>query len=134
MFAKRSQLQYLTQSINVLITLIWFINGLYCKLLNFVPRNQAIVARILGEEYSGIITKMIGLSEILMAIWVISGFRSRWCTMTQVLVIATMNLLEFFLAPDLLLFGKGNVILAVLLIFVVLVNEYLTDHLQNKMA
>jgi len=30
------------------IALIWLINGLFCKLLNFVPRHEEIVKRILG--------------------------------------------------------------------------------------
>jgi len=134
MNTNRKQLQYVYPAINMMVALVWFINGFYCKLLNFVPRHQAIVARILGEEYATIITRIIGLLEIMVAVWVISNIRSRWCAVTQVFLIATMNLLEFFLAPDLLLFGKGNAILAALLICIILVNEFSNNHLQNKMA
>ena len=49
-----------------LIAAVWFINGLFCKLLNFVPRHQQIVAQILGEEYAVILTKLIGVAEIGM--------------------------------------------------------------------
>ena len=128
----RSTLNDYQKSITVLIALVWFINGMYCKLLNFVPRHQAIVERIMHEEYAGLLTKMIGLFEIAMAVWVISRIYSRWCTLVQVVLIATMNLLEFFLAPDLLLFGKGNMVYATLLIGIIILNESLTKHSLNK--
>lgn len=51
------------------IALVWFINGFYCKILNQVPRHQEIVARILGEDYAPILTKLIGVAEIVMAVW-----------------------------------------------------------------
>ena len=64
--------------LTIAISLVWLINGLFCKVLNLVPRHQLIVARILGEDYSGLITKAIGLSEILMFLWVLSKLKSRW--------------------------------------------------------
>ena len=81
------------QSITVLIALVWFVNGLYCKLLNFVPRHNAIVAKIIHLEDANLLTRTIGLFEVLMAVWVISKVYSRWCALTQVLLIACMNLL-----------------------------------------
>jgi hypothetical protein len=39
-----------------LIAAIWFVNGLFCKVLNLVPRHQEIVSRILRSEYSRILT------------------------------------------------------------------------------
>ena len=125
-------MHYLHRGINVLIALVWFINGMYCKLLNYVPRHEAIVARILGEQHSSVLTRMIGVSEILMAVWVISNFKSRWCALTQVFLIATMNTIEFFLAPDLLLFGKANALFATLLIGIILLNEYFIKPYLNK--
>ncbi|WP_235906008.1 DoxX-like family protein [Ginsengibacter hankyongi] len=91
---------------------MWLINGLFCKVLNLVPRHQLIVARILGHEYSWIATKTIGILEILMAIWIVSKINSGLCTLTQIVIIATMNTIEFILAPDLLLFGHINALVA----------------------
>ena len=91
--------------LNYLIATVWIINGLFCKVLNLVPRHQEIVARILGIGNAGLITKAIGLSEIAMAVWILSGFRTRLNTIIQILVIAIMNILEFILAPDLLLWA-----------------------------
>ena len=112
------------KSVNFLMGAVWLTNGLFCKVLNFVPRHQLIVAKILGNENAGSITKIIGALEILMAIWILSSFKSRWCAVMQIAVIICMNCLEFFLAPDLLLFGKLNLINAVLLAFLVYYNEF----------
>ncbi|HEY4107433.1 DoxX-like family protein [Puia sp.] len=99
-----------------LIAGIWIINGLYCKLLNRVPRHRLIVARIAGASFAGSLTKLIGVAELLMAVWILSGIETRLAAITQVMVIAAMNSIEFFMAPDLLLFGRGNAILAGVLV------------------
>jgi DoxX-like family len=111
-----------------LIATVWIVNGLFCKLLNLVPRHQQIAARILGNEYAGIFTKVIGISEVLMAIWILSSIKPRLCSTAQIIIVATMNVIEFFLAPDLLLFGKVNSIIAVFFILAV----YFTEFRLNK--
>ena len=114
----------LKKFLTVAIAFVWLINGLFCKLLNLVPRHQLIVARILGEEHAAIITRAIGVLEILMAVWILTGIRSRLCAIVQAVIIASMNTIEFVLAPDLLLFGHGNAIMAALLIIAITVNEF----------
>jgi DoxX-like family len=114
------------------IALVWLINGLFCKLLNLVPRHQLIVSQILGEEYANIITKAIGISEILMFVWIISRIKPRLCAITQIIVIATMNIVEFILVPDLLLFGKLNIVMAAVLIVAIFINEFLLSKPNYK--
>jgi hypothetical protein len=106
------------------IAAVWLVNGLFCKVLNLVPRHQQIVARIVGGEYAGTLTRLIGLSEMLMAAWIISGWRPRLNALVQVLVIACMNTLEFLLAPDLLLWGRFNALYAFLFIILILYHEF----------
>ena len=113
------------------IAIIWLANGLFCKVLNLVPRHQEIVARILGAEHSRLLTIAIGLSEIFMAIWILSKMKSRLNAIAQILIIATMNTLEFILVPDLLLWGKANAVFALILILVVYFNEF---YLNRKLA
>lgn len=110
--------------LNYLIATVWIANGLFCKVLNLVPRHQEIVGQILGDDYSRPLTILIGLSEIGMAIWILSGFWTRINVVTQVLIIATMNILEFVLVPDLLLWGKANSIFAFLFILLIYYNEF----------
>jgi uncharacterized membrane protein YphA (DoxX/SURF4 family) len=112
------------------IGLVWFINGLFCKILNFTPRHQQIVARILGDTNAIELTKAIGIAEVLMVIWIFTGIKSKWCALFQMFIIAVMNIIEFIYAPDLLLFGKINIILAFCFIVIIYVNEFILkrDH------
>ena len=110
--------------LNYLIAAIWLANGLFCKVLNLVPRHEQIVARILDNDHSQLITVLIGLSEIAMAAWIISRILPRVNAIVQIVIIATMNTLEFFLAPDLLLWGKANAIFAFLFILLIYYNEF----------
>lgn len=113
------------------IATIWLANGLFCKVLNLVPRHQQIVAGILGDQYSRTLTILIGLSEIAMTIWILSGIKTRLNAIAQIIIIATMNTLEFLLVPDLLLWGRYNSVFAFLLIIVIYYNEF---YLNKKLA
>jgi uncharacterized membrane protein YphA (DoxX/SURF4 family) len=106
------------------IALIWLVNGLLCKVLNLVPRHEEIVTRIIGDHYPRSLTLLIGLSEIVMAIWVFSGYKSKLNAIVQMVVVALMNILEFILASDLLLWGKLNSLFAFLFILMVYLNEF----------
>ena len=106
------------------IALVWLVNGLLCKVLNLVPRHQEIVGRILGEGYSRPLTLAIGLAEIAMAFWILSGMRTRLNAVLQIVIIAIMNILEFILVPDLLLWGKLNAVFALLFILIIYLNEF----------
>lgn len=115
------------------ISIVWIVNGFFCKVLNLVPRHEQIVARILGNDYSRPLTFLIGLSEIGMAIWILSGIKTRLNTIAQIVIVAVMNTLEFILVPDLLLWGKWNSFFAFLFILAVYYNEfYLNKKLVQK--
>ena len=99
--------------------LVWFVNGLFCKILMFVPRHEEIVTKILtiifSKEYAlyaSVLTKMIGFAELVMVIWILSRFKRNWCAFMQIFIVILMNIIEFLLAPELLLFGKINIFIA----------------------
>jgi hypothetical protein len=112
------------QLLNYFIATVWLVNGLLCKVLNLVPRHQEIVARILGNDSSRLLTILIGFSEIIMAIWILSRAWTRINAIIQILVIATMSTIEFLLVPDLLLWGRANAIFAFLFILLIYYNEF----------
>jgi hypothetical protein len=107
-----------------IIALVWFINGFFCKCLNLVPRHQEIVERILGEQHAWFFTKAIGVSEILMVVWIFSRIKTRISAVFQMAIVGVMNILEFILVPDLLLFGRMNILFAFLFIVLIYVNEF----------
>ena len=112
------------QLLNYFIATVWLVNGLLCKVLNLVSRHQEIVARILSNDSSRLLTMLIGFSEIVMAIWILSRTWTRINAIMQMLVIATMNTIEFLLVPDLLLWGRANAIFAFLFILLIYYNEF----------
>lgn len=122
-------IQNIHKAINLLIALVWLANGLLCKILNLVPRHEQIVSEILSEKYSGSLTLLIGCLEVLMTIWVLTNYKSRINALTQIIIVATMNIVEFILVPDLLYWGKLNAVFALLFIGLIYYNEF---HLNKK--
>jgi len=113
--------------LNYLIAMIWLVNGLFCKVINSVPRHEQIVAKILGNDLARPITFTIGCLEIIMAIWIISRYQSRVNALIQISIIGTMNVLEFILAPELLLWGRVNALFALILIITIYYNEFILN-------
>lgn len=113
--------------LTICIAMVWVVNGLFCKVLNFVPRHEQIISRILGDNYSRLFAVLIGLSEIGMAIWILSRICRRLNAMAQIIMITTMNILEFILVPDLLYWGKVNSIFAFMFILIIYFNEFYLD-------
>ena len=106
------------------IATVWIANGLFCKVLNLVPRHEQIVARILGDDYSRLLTILIGFSEIIMAVWIVSRYKKKLSAIAQIALVAAMNTIEFIFVPDLLLWGKLNSLFAFIFILVVYYNEF----------
>jgi hypothetical protein len=119
----QSWMKYLNWTVTVMIGFVWFVNGLMCKVLGIVPRHEAIVARILGVDYAHHLTIMIGLSEMVMAVWVWSEKWKRLNIWTQISLVATMNILESIIAHDLLLWSKWNLVWAGVFISIVYFNH-----------
>lgn len=96
------------------IAAVWLINGLYCKVLDMVPRHQQIVGEILSEDHAFWLTKVIGFGEVMIGLWVLSRRYGKLATVVQIVLVMVMNVLEFFLVPDVLLWGGLNLFFAIL--------------------
>jgi hypothetical protein len=59
-----------------------------------------------------------------MAIWILSKFKTKLNTVTQIIVVISMNIIEFTLASDLLLWNKANLLFAVLFSLAVYYNGF----------
>ncbi|WP_375299391.1 DoxX-like family protein [Niastella sp. OAS944] len=94
--------------LNYCIAAIWLVNGLFCKVLNLVPRHQQIVARILGEQYATVFTKAIGFAEIGMAAWVVAALWPRLNAVTQIVIIAVMNCAGIYTCARSAFVGKAK--------------------------
>ena len=116
--------KYSYRGINYFIAAIWLINGLFCKVFNLVPRHRQIVAGIIGQNHATEFTVLIGIAEIVMAVWILSNFKSKLNAVVQMAVIIMMNILEFILVPHLLLWGRFNLVFAVLLVAIIWYNQF----------
>lgn len=110
--------------VTVLIAAVWIGFGLFCKVLDLVPRHAEIVARILGTPYSDLITRGIGVLEATIGVWVLVGRQKRLTAIAQMTLVGTMNLLEAALAPDLLMWGPFNAVFALAFMGLIYVNEW----------
>lgn len=95
----------------VLIGCVWIFHGLYSKLLRGIPRHREIVARVLGDRHADLATNAIGLAEITLGIWALTGWQRVPCAAVQTLAIVSMNALEIALAADLLISAIGMLVL-----------------------
>jgi hypothetical protein len=100
------------------------INGLLCKVLMLTPRHQEIVGRILGSENESVFTIVIGVLEVAMAVWILMQISSKVNAILQIIIVLTMNLIEFTVVPDLLLWGKLNLLFAVIFCGIIFCTEF----------
>ena len=88
---------------------VWLLHGLYNKLLGGSARHLAIVQSVPGLD--GVtgerVLTAVGIGEVAIALWVLSGWRPRLCAATQTAALVSMNLLELRFARDLLLWPAG---------------------------
>ena len=112
------------KTLTYIIAAVWGINGLICKILNVVPRHEEIVERILGIDYARPFTVLIGVSELIMGIWILTGFKPKLNAIAQMSIVAVMNILEFIIVPDLLVWGRFNSSFALVFIGLVYYNAF----------
>ncbi len=82
------------------------------------------MGRILGDDLAPNLTILIGISEIIMAGWVLSRYRSRLNAIIQIALVLLMNIIESLLAHDLLFWGRSNGFFAFIFIAVIYYNEF----------
>ncbi|OLC44497.1 MAG: hypothetical protein AUH43_18635 [Acidobacteria bacterium 13_1_40CM_65_14] len=72
---------------------VWLYQGLWCKLLSRCPSHASIVSALpppFGNAAALVLT-MIGAIEVMFAIWIASGWRSRLAAMAQTMLLIVMN-------------------------------------------
>jgi len=76
------------------IAAVWLYEGLWCKVLGHARLEAQVVAAVpkFGAAFGGPFLKVLGLVEVLLGTWVISGLAPGLCTVAQVLLLACLNL------------------------------------------
>ena len=92
-----------------LVAAVWLIHGLYNKLLGGSSRHLAIVHSIpgMGGLVGQRVLTAVGIGEVAIALWVLSGWKPRLCAATQTVALLSMNVIELTFARPLLLWPAG---------------------------
>lgn len=98
--------------LRILTASVWLYFGPGCKWFGLGTDHRRLVATILGEDHATVLTILIGSGEALLAGWILSNRAPRLCLGTQIVVILTMNVIEWVRVRELLLLGDGNFLLA----------------------
>jgi uncharacterized membrane protein YkgB len=79
--------------IRAAIAAVWLYEGLWCKFFGREAEQAAIVAAhpLFGTRNAGLVLKGIGLVEIALAIWVLTGWQPWLCALTQTALLVGMN-------------------------------------------
>ena len=75
------------------IAAVWLYEGLWCKLLGRMPSQAEVVAAVplFGPRYGGVFLKLLGIVEVTIALWVLSGLAPVVCAMAEALLLITLN-------------------------------------------
>jgi len=99
-----------------IVASVWLVHGLFNKLLHFSPRHLLIVQSVpglAGGRGEAVLTA-IGVFEVGIALWVLSGSAAGVCAAVQTVVLLTMNVVELSTARSLLLWPAGLIPINVL--------------------
>jgi uncharacterized membrane protein YphA (DoxX/SURF4 family) len=79
--------------IRLAIALVWFYQGLWCKVLGGVPRHEAVIAAVpfIGSAAGPSTLIALGLLECGIGLWVFSGRWMRQAAIVQTVLLAAMN-------------------------------------------
>jgi len=79
--------------IRAAIALVWFYEGLWCKVLGRVPNQAGIVEQVpfLGPRVSHLFLITLGLVECALGFWVLAGWQPWWAALAQTVLLVTMN-------------------------------------------
>src|SRR5262249_30590025 len=92
-----------------IVASVWLVHGLLNKLLHFSPRHLQIVQSVPGLAGSRgeLALTAVGLFEVGIAVWVLSGWAAGICAAVQTVVLLAMNVVELSVARSLLLWPAG---------------------------
>jgi len=79
--------------IRLSIALVWFYQGLWCKVLGGISRHEAVIASVplIGPAAGHTVLIALGLLECGIAVWVLLGRWMRRAAIVQTVLLAAMN-------------------------------------------
>jgi uncharacterized membrane protein YphA (DoxX/SURF4 family) len=99
----------LAKILSAAVAAVWLYHGLVNKLLHANPRHLQIVRSvpIFNDVTAPIALAIIGVCEILIALWILSGRSPQRCAAIQTAILIPMNVVEIIWARPHLLSPAG---------------------------
>jgi uncharacterized membrane protein YphA (DoxX/SURF4 family) len=75
------------------VAAVWLYEGLWCKLLGREPNQLAVVKAVprFGPRVGALFLKALGVGEVSLGLWALSGIAPWWCALAQTLLLVTLN-------------------------------------------
>jgi uncharacterized membrane protein YphA (DoxX/SURF4 family) len=75
------------------VAAVWLYEGLWNKILGRAQREAQVVAAVprLGPLFGGAFLKVLGVAEVLLAVWVMTGLLPGTCALVQSLLLVALN-------------------------------------------
>lgn len=79
--------------VRVAVAAVWFYEGLWCKLLGGDPNQLTVVQAVprLGPTLGAAFLKALGVVEVAMGAWALSGFEPVYCAIAQTGLLVALN-------------------------------------------
>ena len=79
--------------VRVAVAGVWLYEGLWCKLLGGDPNQLTVVQAVprWGPALGAAFLKTLGVVEVAMAVWALSGFEPVFCAIAQTALLVTLN-------------------------------------------
>jgi hypothetical protein len=90
--------------IHVAVAAVWLYEGLWCKLLSREPNQIRVVGAVpqLGARFAGPFLKMLGVVEVVLALWVLSRLAPVLCALAQTVLLILLNTCGLLFARELI--------------------------------
>ena len=79
--------------IRVAVAAVWIYEGLWCKLLGGQPHELTVVESVpwFGPRIGALFLRALGVVEVALGAWVLSGMAPMLCAMAQTVLLVTLN-------------------------------------------
>lgn len=79
--------------IRAAVAAVWLYEGFWCKLLRGQPHELEVVQAVpyFGPRIGAHFLMALGVAEVALGAWVLTGFEPRWCALAQTVLLVTLN-------------------------------------------
>lgn len=98
--------------IRAAVAAVWLYEGLWCKLLRGEPREFEVVKAVprYGPRFGVPFLMALGVTEVTIALWVLSGVSPLLCAIAQTVLLVSLNANGLLFARDIIHDPRGMIV------------------------